>query len=91
MKTYEKPRLVALSLSGNDRLCGDCAGVTTLYNNQDLAQFILMMTDPSRMNDGIDRNDFVGIFGSDETGCNSYPVESYCKFSSSGGNLVAWS
>ena len=89
-KTYEKPRLMALSLSGNDQLCGTCAD----NNGQ------LLYKDPTgTIAKGIDilvgnrdgkltKAETSNIFGFKED-CHS-PVENYCKFTSTG-NIVAWS
>lgn len=91
MKTYEKPRLMALSLSGNDRLCGDCAGHTTLRDRSDIAEAILEIVgiDPSTCGNSseIDKGDFETVFSSLEA-CAS-PVSAYCKFASV--TTVAWS
>lgn len=68
MKTYEKPRLVALAVSSNDLLCQSCA-IDAIGNNMDpvLRRYL----------------DLYGVtleqlFGSGET-C-TIPVEGYCKF-----------
>lgn len=93
MKVYEKPRLIALPLSGNNRLCGDCAGKITLHNNESLAKAILMMVGRSESFDsvqGITRGDFQGLFGSIEDQCRSGQIVTYCKFTSTG-EQVAWS
>lgn len=90
-KTYEKPKLIALSLSGNNLLCGSCAGKVTLYDNSTLAQLVLMAagrnSDYDRIT-GISRGDFEGLFGTEES-CGT-PIEAYCKFTSTG-EQVAWS
>lgn len=67
MKPYEKPRLMALSLSGNDMLCGNCS--PELINNPDL------------LDDLMKDFDFSLIFGSSAGGCTMIipGLESYCK------------
>ena len=91
MKTYEKPRLMALSLSGNDQLCGSCTdqGGTPLY--KDPTGFIAQnIDDAAGDGDGIlTRAEVENLFSS-EDGCKDTRCEIYCKFTSSGG-LVAWS
>ena len=92
MKTYEKPRLMALSLSGNDRLCGDCGDKSmTLWNNPSIAAIILEIAEinpASNGIDGIDKGDFDQVFASSQDGC-ARPVSAYCKFASA--TTVAWS
>lgn len=90
MKPYEKPRLVALSLSGNDRLCGDCGH--KLYNDEGTAMWILNQFGlGGRLSDGLQHEDFAGVFGTGESGCDAYPVNEYCKFTATDSNHVAWS
>lgn len=73
MKPYEKPRLVALSLSGNDMLCGGCA-IDIVGDNAD-PDFTSTWGD--FINSGT-------AFGSTETECASadWKIDSYCKFAS---------
>lgn len=77
-KTYEKPRLVALSLSGNDLLCAACP-IDAVGPNMDpfLSQII---------------GDFniENVFGAGTDCPNGLQVEGYCKFTSSenGGQIV---
>ncbi len=92
MKPYEKPRLVAISLSANDRLCGDCVsqGGVALAGNEMFAQQILIAAGRfDLIADGVDKSDFNSFFGSGEDCMNE--LESYCKFSSNNGQVVAWS
>ena len=67
LKPYEKPRLIALTLSGNDMLCGNCN--PDYVANKDLIEDIL--------------NDFGMslTFGSTSGGCemNVPGLEAYCK------------
>lgn len=67
LKPYEKPRLIALTLSGNDMLCGNCN--PDYVANRDLIEAIL--------------NDFgmALTFGSVSGGCNmDVPgLQTYCK------------
>lgn len=93
MKTYEKPVLMALSLSGEDLLCGACSTSNmTLWNDASLAESILFLVgrDASYDKDEtISEGDFEGIFGSGD-GCST-PIQSYCKFTGSSDKMVAWS
>ena len=89
MKTYEKPMLVTLALSGNEQLCGSCSddgASILLYQDSGLAgQFDWLVGD----GDGNgERSDLIGCFGTGESGC-SKPLEGYCKFT--GNVTVAWS
>ena len=90
-KTYEKPKLIALSLSGNNRLCGDCAGKITLSDNPSIADAILMLAGRNDESDGVpglSKGDFEGLFGQEDQ-CKGARIEAYCKFTSV--NQVAWS
>ena len=91
MKKYEKPCLTAISISGNDQLCGSCAGGKTLVDNPTLAEGLLSKLYPSKVNDGIQADDFKGMFGATES-CQDIII-GYCKFNSqdNGKPLVAWS
>lgn len=97
MKTYEKPRLMALSLSGNDQLCGTCAeknGIL-LKDQLGLAEVLISMSNGrfGDLSDGISADDFVGVFGQ-ESDCHADKrIDSYCKFSSgdNGQFVIAWS
>lgn len=94
MKTYQKPVMIALSLTGNEQLCGSCAekgAAKLLYQDTDFA--LKLMTDFG-FGDGdsvAERGDFVGVFGQ-ESSCNVRQIIGYCKFTSSGPNqIIAWS
>ena len=93
MKTYEKPRLMALSLSGNDQLCGSCAGGTTLHNDHALAEFLMNKFGFGDSTDGVQKEDFAGVFGTSEHQCTTKEINNYCKFSAvdSGSPVIAWS
>ena len=84
MKTYEKPVLMVLSLSANDKLCGYCAengADKLLYNDPSLVEWFERLF-----------GNFNTLFGQNETECVSNPVVGYCKFTTSGTDtLVAWS
>ena len=95
MKNYEKPRLMFLSLNGNDRLCGDCAnnGGKVLNEDPGTAQFIM---DGLGIEDvapeGPSKSDFENVFAKGEQGCTKYThIEAYCKFTSTADRMVAWS
>ena len=92
MKPYVKPKLIALSLNGNERLCGDCAdngAGTLLYNDSGLSLFMQAFYGFGD-NDGIsEKSDFIGVFGTNE-GCTKGNIDDYCKFTYNG-RLVAWS
>lgn len=89
MKPYEKPRLVALSLNGNEILCGSCSdnkALYLLYNDQTNIATLLDATIGN--NDGtLQRSEISNLFGETE-GC-AQPIDLYCKFSSQ--ITIAWS
>lgn len=96
MKTYEKPKLMALSLSGNDRLCGDCASGVQINTDPEGYYGLFGIFDSLYGdNDGLlERSDFANAFASGEGSCsNQVPIVGYCKFTSveSGNQMVAWS
>lgn len=95
MKTYEKPKLIALSLSGNDHLCGSCDGGLKLGSMKEtdaLYMYFSAILDTNQ-DKKISRDEFMSssAFGNDES-C-TIPVTGYCKFNSAqnGTPLVAWS
>lgn len=91
MKKYEKPMLMAVSVSGNDQLCGSCSdqGRTPLYNNEELKNNLLLYADKN--GDGeLSRDEASMLFGLEDN-CKR-PLDGYCKFTSTGSvTLVAWS
>ena len=90
MKKYEKPKLMALSLSSNDRLCGDCSGAPNLLvKDESLAlEFDWLVGNGNNI---AERADVSGLFGTSEA-CDKVMV-GYCKFTAaeSGEKMVAWS
>ena len=91
MKKYEKPVLMAVSVSGNDQLCGSCSdkGAHELHSDLDLAEMLMDFFEFGDKSDGISKKDFEGVFGT-EAQCTQVQIESYCKFTSTG-TMVAWS
>ena len=92
MKTYEKPRLMSISLNGNEQLCGSCSaeGSKPIIGNPTL----------EKLYKGFDK-DGDGVFSKDEqtaafdagVGCTSV-VTGLCKFTSGSDSMtsmVAWS
>lgn len=77
MKTYEKPKLIALSLSGNNMLCNTCQ-TDIIGNNMDPAfkatmeDFGIVITDNS--------------FASSDSCTAPVDISGYCKFT--GANVV---
>lgn len=94
MKTYQKPVMIALSLTGNEQLCGTCAdrkASLLLKDDKSWALMLMQLYGFGNAANGADRNDFVGVFGNEEQ-CNRFQIDGYCKFSSSGENqIIAWS
>ena len=74
MKVYEKPKLMVLSISANDALCGNCQKATRgddFWNSYD-----------PNPNDGVFTKaeaDSKGVFGQLEDTCEM-KVSGYCKF-----------
>lgn len=84
MKTYEKPKLIALSLSGNNMLCSSCQFDVIGDNADPLAATIKDMANVTTITE---QN-----FASDEP-CQvklDIDITSYCKFTGaqSGGYVV---
>ena len=97
MKSYEKPRLMFLSLSGNDQLCGSCAeaqeraGVDGILLHKDPTGIDAQIIDEIAGNndDHLTREEAMRLFGNGEQDCEKW-VDMYCKFTSTG-LMVAWS
>jgi hypothetical protein len=87
MKTYQKPVMIALSLTGNEQLCGSCIDASIkLYNDQTGAA--LAIDRLSGNGDGVlTRAEVSNLFGFEDN-CK-HPTEIYCKFTSA--QTVAWS
>lgn len=91
MKPYEKPKLIALSLEGNERLCGDCAQSAIKISSDPAGfynAFALFDQDGDRQ---LEKSEFEGLFA-DSEGCKNKPAFStdfYCKFNAA--MTVAWS
>ena len=95
MKKYEKPVLTAITLSGNDQLCGSCADKKgyVLVENQDIAKQLMYWFHFGDLSDGVGADDFIGVFGNAETDCSKIKIENYCKFNAvdNGKIPIAWS
>ena len=98
MKTYEKPRLMFLSLNGNDQLCGTCAKKNGQLLYQDPSGYpanafdMLFSTQGKGNYDGtLTREEANQLFGNDED-CE-VGVDNYCKFNAGdqGNKVIAWS
>lgn len=72
MKTYEKPKLIALSISGNNMLCNSCTyDIIAPYNGgADSGELVQMI------------RDFGFDFGQTEDCDNPIYIDFYCKFTS---------
>ena len=92
MKTYEKPILMVLSLSGNDQLCGNCSEGLTIYDNPTLQGMIIAGRPEidTNQDNQLSRDEISKCFGTVDTGC-TYKIDYYCKFASTGEKVVAWS
>lgn len=70
MKTYEKPRLTAISLSGNGALCQACA-IDVVGDNADQNVLDLLLMFDSEISN---------LFESTDSCATECGVEGYCKF-----------
>ena len=95
MKRYEKPCLTAISLSGNDQLCGTCQdmGGILIKDNLWIGEQILWATGAGDGDNIVEKSDFANVFGheADCIGPGKVQVDTYCKFQSTGESIVAWS
>ena len=94
-KTYIKPTVEILSLTGNEQICGACAdkGGELLYKNPESTQAGIIDTIVAINGYGEDdgvltKQEASKAFGPDES-C-VVEIEYYCKFTSTG-DMVAWS
>ena len=80
MKSYEKPRLMVLSISANDAICGGCQ-----VSTRNDAWFKLMDSQVGNQN-GVFELGEGGLFANAEDNC-SVPTDynGYCKFSGADG------
>lgn len=82
MKTYEKPRLIALSLSSEDMLCSGCenryTGVFDWWDDNHDG----MLSDEEVNNHGL-----FGLSELSESQCSGVQIEFYCKFTSTETNV----
>ena len=84
MKTYVKPKLMALSLNGNERLCGFCTDnggtlVPSLTDEEKFALDLAIGNGDGELTPGETRNVFVSV----EDTCSPdrlIDIGSYCKF-----------
>lgn len=75
MKPYEKPRLIAMSLSGSNTLCSSCQ-IDIIGDN----------ADPTFQEIA---GDFEFTFGAAEDSCaNGFTIEGYCKFTATDGVVI---
>ena len=92
MKPYEKPRLMALSLSGNNQLCGSCSeeGCQNLLYKDPTSGIALALDFLVGNDDGVlTQAEASKAFAPSES-CE-VPVDSYCKFNPGDEMRVAWS
>ena len=90
MKMYEKPVLMAVSVSGNDQLCGSCTdeGKEPLYQNPTGNVASIIDRAAGNKDGTLTREEANFAFGPGEN-CKRETIM-YCKFTSTG-MLVAWS
>lgn len=79
MKTYQKPALLALSLSANDKLCNGCSAQTRF--DSALNSFLIDFFGDNDSDGIFEYEDAMakGLF--DDGSCaNQFEYEGYCKF-----------
>lgn len=83
MKTYEKPRLMVLSISANDALCTGCSKGTRFD------PFFQNFDSIYGNDDGVLENGEGGLFAGEADNCTtSFDYDGYCKYASvSNGNI----
>lgn len=80
MKIYEKPKLMVLSISANDALCGTCA-LQTRFDTSTGGVLLDFVNGDKNGNGIFDPDDAPGYFGTSESGCDSHiSIGNYCKF-----------
>lgn len=87
MKTYEKPRLIALSLSADDMLCSGC-DLKTKDTSDYFVQILNQLFDSNE--DGyVDSSELGGLFASSEQ-CSEFndAFGAYCKFTAADNDLM---
>lgn len=90
MKTYEKPKLIALSLAANDMLCSGCSEKTRY--DSDWNNFLKEFGTDSNNNGVIEPGEFSnGLFAGSGDSCtiSVSGVEKYCKFTASSEGAIA--
>lgn len=88
MKTYEKPKLMVLSISANDALCGNCTAKTRGHNDITVLLNGLGIYDTDG-NGAINRNETGSYFANNETDCHdSVGFDLYCKFTTESGAML---
>ena len=81
MKEYKKPAMMALSLSANDMLCGDCNVKTRFTEDPFILKLAAEWGKGGNIPDILDPGD--NVFGTGETGC-SIELDTYCKYGPTG-------
>lgn len=87
MKTYEKPKLMVLSISANDALCSTCTLKTRIEG--DVSGTLLDLVGGDKNGNGIfDRGDTENYFASTEACQDQLNVTGYCKFTTADGQML---
>ena len=92
MKPYEKPKLIALSLAGNERLCGDCFDnrASYLLSKSPTGMISWYLDTIGGNGDGeMTKPEAKNMFNTADACDKPVKVDSYCKFT--GTIMVAWS
>ena len=87
MKTYQKPIMIALSLTGNEQLCGSCVDASIKLYNDKTGVAELLGKIIGNADGKLTRAEAAQLFSSSES-CVA-PTEVYCKFTSA--QTIAWS
>ena len=81
MKTYEKPRLNALSLSGNSLLCSCAIDAVEPNMNDSLKKALSLIP-------GIDLSNTANLFTAADACKQPIDIDGYCKMSPTETNMV---
>ena len=86
MKTYEKPKLMVLSISASDALCS-CTARTRFENDINVA---LKSISTDINGDGIIQKSETGnYFANNEADCTAkFSLDGYCKFTTENGMML---
>ena len=88
MKTYERPKLMVLSISASEALCSTCTAKTR--NNNDITALLNGLGIYDTDNNGaINRYETGNYFADNEKDCTDLVgIDLYCKFTTESGAML---